>query len=162
MIDKNINAVFSSNSDEWETPQEFFELLKKEYGEFDLDPCCTKETAKADWYITKEEDGLSADWEDADYVFVNPPYSEVGKWAEKCFNEATENLRRVVLLVPSRTDTKWFHEYVLPYATEVRFVKGRLKFSNSKNSAPFPSMVVVFDYLKSRKNITQISTIGRK
>ena len=76
-------------------------------------------------------------------VFCNPPYSEIGKWVEKAFYESRNDGTLVVLLIPSRTDTKYFHDYIL-HRAEIRFVKGRLKFSNAKVNAPFPSMLVIF------------------
>tara|TARA_Y100000034_G_C6869777_1_gene396893 strand:+ start:1057 stop:1557 length:501 start_codon:yes stop_codon:yes gene_type:complete len=152
---------FSSGSDEWETPQDFFDMLERRFGKFELDPCCTKENAKCGLFFTKEDDGLTSHWEDYERIFVNPPYSKVSDWVKKCVEEATDE-RLVVMLVPARTDTKWFHEHVMPNATEVLFVKGRLKFSGSKNSAPFPSMVVVFDYLNPSSTVPRVATIGRK
>ena len=134
-----LNAgMFSSNTDLWGTPQEFFNDLDKEF-DFTLDPCCTKENAKCEKHYTREDDGLLQDWSN-ERVFMNPPYGrEIGKWVKKAFESNT----LVVALLPSRTDTKWFHDYIYNIA-EVRFVKGRLKFSDSENPAPFPSMVVVW------------------
>lgn len=126
----------------WETPQDFFDELNKEFG-FDLDPCATLETAKCDKYFTEKDDGLAQDW--GGYtVFCNPPYGrEISKWVEKCHNEAQKPNTTVVMLIPSRTDTKYFHEWIY-HKAEIRFIKGRLKFGDAKNSAPFPSMVVIF------------------
>lgn len=133
--------MFSSKTDLWATPQEFFDSLNREF-RFTLDPCCTHENAKCEKHFTKEEDGLSKSWE-GEVVFCNPPYGrELSAWVRKCSEESKH--AQVVMLVPARTDTKWFHDYIYGKA-EVRFVKGRLKFGDSKNSAPFPSMVVVFE-----------------
>lgn len=135
MINK---GLFTSTTDLWETPQDLFSELNKEFG-FTLDPCSTHENAKCKKHFTKENDGLSQDWS-KDIVFMNPPYGrEIGKWVEKAYNSNTT----VVCLLPARTDTKWFHNYIYHHA-EIRFIKGRLKFGNSKNSAPFPSMIVIF------------------
>ena len=76
-------------------------------------------------------------------MFCNPPYSNIARWVEKAFTETKNNNTLVVMLIPSRTDTRYFHNYIYNRA-EIRFIKGRLKFGNSKNSAPFPSMIVIF------------------
>ena len=134
-------VLFSSNSDEWATPQEFFNSINKEF-EFDLDPCATLDNHKYDKYYTIEEDGLSKKW-GGHRVFCNPPYSQINKWVEKAFRESKEDNTLVVMLIPSRTDTRYFHNFIYKRA-EIRFVKGRLKFGDSNNSAPFPSMLVIF------------------
>ena len=134
----------TSNTDEWATPQAFFDELNKEFN-FTLDPCSTKENHKCNKYYTKEDDGLSKDWRN-EIVFCNPPYGrEIGKWVEKAFmtNQLNMGDNPIVMLLPARTDTKYFHEYIYNKA-EIRFIKGRLKFGDSKNSAPFPSMIVIF------------------
>ena len=133
-------GLFTSKTSEWETPQEFFNELNKEF-HFSLDPCATKENTKCNRFYTKENDGLSKDW--YGNVFMNPPYGrEIGKWVEKAYKEM-EKGTIIVGLLPARTDTRWFHDYIYNKA-EIRFLKGRLKFSNSKNSAPFPSMVIIW------------------
>lgn len=134
--------MFSSKSDEWSTPQSFFDSLDAEFS-FDLDACATEENHKCEEYFTKEQNGLCADWGGRTVFFCNPPYSEIEKWVAKAFYEGRKDNTVVVLLIPSRTDTKYFHNYIM-HRSEIRFVKGRLKFGNSKNSAPFPSMVVIF------------------
>lgn len=132
------DGMFSSKTDLWSTPQATFDELDKEF-HFTLDPCSTHENAKCEKHYTKEDDGLSKDWS-GERVFCNPPYGrEIGKWVKKC----VESKSLVVALLPARTDTKWFHEYIYGKA-EIRFIKGRLKFGDSKNSAPFPSMVVIW------------------
>ena len=134
-------TLFSSASDNWGTPQEFFDGLNAEFG-FTLDPCADELNHKCEKYFTKKQNGLLQDWGN-ETVFCNPPYGrEIGEWIRKAIS-AAENGATVVMLIHARTDTKWFHELVFPYA-EIRFVKGRLKFGNSGNSAPFPSMVAVF------------------
>lgn len=130
-------GLFSSKTHEWATPQELFDKYDKYYA-FTLDPCATKQNAKCSTYYTKEIDGLRQSW-DRERVFMNPPYGrEIGKWIKK----ACESDSLVVMLLPARTDTKWFHEYIYK-KLEILFIKGRLKFGGCKNSAPFPSMIVV-------------------
>lgn len=136
----NTDVMFSSKSDLWETPQDLFDRLDAEFG-FDLDACATPENAKCAAYYTPEMDGLSQPWKGT--VWCNPPYGhQVCRWVEKAARSALEGAT-VVMLLPARTDTRWFHRWIYRRA-EVRFVKGRLKFGGSKNSAPFPSMVIVF------------------
>lgn len=138
----NTDVMFSSKTDQWSTPQDFFDKLNDEFN-FTLDPCADEQNHKCDVYYTKEQNGLSKNW-GGQRVFCNPPYGrEIGKWVEKCFVESKKPNTICVMLIPARTDTKWFHEYIYKIA-EIRFIKGRLKFGNSNNSAPFPSMVVVF------------------
>ena len=131
----------SSKNMTWSTPQNFFDKLNLEFN-FTLDPCATPETAKCDKYYTEEDDGLSKDWS-GERVFCNPPYGrEIKHWVKKCSEENTEI---TVMLIPARTDTKYFHEYIYQKKNvEIRFIKGRLKFGEATNSAPFPSMVVIF------------------
>ena len=137
---KGQTTLFSHKSDEWATPQDLFDKLNEEF-HFDIDVCATPQNKKCDRYFTQADDGLSQEW-GTDTVFCNPPYSNIYAWAEKCFHHKG----KAVLLVPSRTDTKWFHEFCYKKENvELRFIKGRLKFNNSKNSAPFPSVVVVFN-----------------
>lgn len=142
-MDKQTQKVmFSSERDDWSTPQEFYDELNQRY-RFTLDPCCSSETAKCAKYYTAEDDGLSKDWE-GETVFMNPPYGRgIEKWIEKAYKEGMKEGTTVVCLIPARTDTKYWHEYCMR-AKELFFVKGRLKFGESKNSAPFPSAVVVF------------------
>ncbi len=133
------NVHFSSKTDLWSTPQDFYEKLDDEF-HFTLDPCATHENHKTDKYFTIEDDGLSQPW-DGEVVFMNPPYGRViGYWMKK----ASEANAMVVCLVPARTDTRWWHDYVINGGGEVRFIKGRLKFGGQKNSAPFPSAVVIY------------------
>lgn len=134
-----MSVHFSSKTDLWSTPQNFYDMLDDEFN-FTLDPCATHDNHKTDKYYTLEDDGLSKDWT-GEVVFMNPPYGrEIGKWVKK----AKESNATVVCLVPSRTDTRWWHDNVINDASEIRFIKGRLKFGGQKNSAPFPSAVVVF------------------
>lgn len=137
----NESVLCSSKSDEWSTPQNVFDALNLEF-EFDLDPCATDENHKCNQYYTKEDDGLTKDWGGC-RVFCNPPYSRIGAWVEKCFREGQKDHTLVVLIIPSRTDTKYFHNFIYN-RSEIRFIKGRLKFGGHTENAPFPSMVVIF------------------
>ena len=134
-------ALFSSATDNWATPQDFYDELHREF-DFTLDPCADTKNAKCQKYYTEEQNGLKQNW-GKNRIFCNPPYGRaVGDWAEKSY-KASQGGALVVFLVPARTDTKWFHNWVYGKA-ELRFVKGRLKFGNSQNSAPFPSLVAVY------------------
>lgn len=137
----NIEVHFSSKTNEWSTPQDFFDKLNEEFN-FTLDPSCTKENAKCKKFYTEEDNGLIKSW-DNETVFCNPPYGRgLKEWVKKA-SESRGGV--VVLLVPARTDTQYFHKYIYQKENvEIRFLKGRLKFGESKNSAPFPSMVVIF------------------
>lgn len=137
----NTDVMFSSKKMDWETPQDFYESLNDEFG-FTLDAAASAENAKCEHYYTEKENGLVQDWE-GETVFCNPPYGrQLPKWIEKCYNESRKDKTTVVMLIPARTDTKAFHEYIYD-KSEVRFVKGRLRFGDGKGRAPFPSMVVI-------------------
>ncbi len=144
-MDKTTQGLmFSSKSNDWETPADFYNQLDAEFG-FTLDPCASQSSAKCSSFYTTDDDGLSKNWE-GQTVFMNPPYGrKIGNWIQKAYEEGEKSNTRVVALIPARTDTKYWHNYCMK-ATEIRFVKGRLKFGqgNTKNSAPFPSAVVVF------------------
>lgn len=134
------NVHFSSKSDEWPTPQEFFDLYAKEFG-FTLDVCATPENAKCALYFTRTEDGLAQEW-GTHTCWMNPPYGRsIGHWMQKACDAAQKGAL-VVCLVPARTDTNWWHEYAM--RGEIRFLRGRLKFGGCRNPAPFPSAVVIF------------------
>lgn len=125
------NVVFSSASDHWSTPDDTYAALDSEFG-FTFDPCPLQST----------EDGLKRNW--GGRVFCNPPYSKIAEFIRKgLYHLAERQCELLVFLIPSRTDTKWFHDYVVGKA-EIRFLRGRLKFGNSKNSAPFPSMICIW------------------
>lgn len=136
MINK---VMYSSEKDDWETPQELFDYYNFQY-DFTLDVAASAQNHKCKDYFTKEDDGLLKEWYGR--VWCNPPYGrEIGKWVKKC----AEYRGLSVMLIPARTDTKWFHEYILNNPrVEISFIRGRLHFNNSKNAAPFPSMIVVF------------------
>ncbi len=137
------NAVmFSSKTDQWATPQDFYDELDKEFS-FTHDQCADVQNHKCDQYFTKNEDGQAHEWR-GNRVFCNPPYGRaMYKWVEKCYREGCKDNTIVVLLIPARTDTTYFHDFILNRA-EVRFIKGRLKFGGGKDPAPFPSMLVIF------------------
>lgn len=139
----NNTGLFSSDSDLWETPQWIFDELNTEFG-FTLDVCATDDNKKCEEYINPTEDGLKQPWNGR--VWCNPPYGrQIGLWIEKAQKEIHTNpyADLIVLLIPARTDTKWFHDYLYQKRNvELRFIKGRLKFGDKKD-APFPSMVAV-------------------
>ncbi|TGY07114.1 DNA N-6-adenine-methyltransferase [Bacteroides acidifaciens] len=137
------SVLFSSASDVWATPQDLFDELNKEFG-FNLDPCALPDNAKCEKYFTPEINGLSQCW-GGYVVFCNPPYGrQIYDWVKKCYEESRKPGTTVVMLIPARTDTRYFHEFIYHKAKEIRFIKGRLKFGNAKNAAPFPSMIVIF------------------
>jgi phage N-6-adenine-methyltransferase len=134
-----VSVHFSSKSDNWATPQDFYDSLNAEFG-LTVDVCASADNAKCETYFTKEQDGLKQIW--TGVVWCNPPYGrEIGKWIKKAYQTAARG-HTVVMLIPARTDTAYWHDYVV-YG-EVRFIRGRLKFGGHKNSAPFPSAVVIF------------------
>jgi len=153
-------GLFSSKSDEWETPQDLFDRLDAEF-HFTLDPCATLENTKCEKYYTRKDNGLLQDWANHT-VFVNPPYGrKIGKWVKKSFCEALDHGIIVVMLIPARTDTRYWHKYVMK-ANEIRFIKGRLYFGDGTKRAPFPSTVVIFDPFtrQGRTNIMAINPSG--
>lgn len=132
-------ASFSHAHDEWETPQWLYETLDKEFG-FTLDVAASTQNHKHAIYLSSNEDGLSQEWFGC--AWMNPPYSQISQWVRKAHEQAQRGTT-VVCLVPSRTDTRWWHEFVVR-SHEVRFIKGRLKFGGAKYNAPFPSAIVIF------------------
>lgn len=140
-------ALYSSRTDEWPTPRAFYEALNAEF-HFTLDPCASAANAKCRCYFTARENGLLQNW-GRHRVFCNPPYGRImPRWAQKCF-EASRGGATVVLLAHSRTDTRWFQDWVYGKANEIRFVRGRLKFGDGRQSAPFPSLVAIYRPLLS-------------
>jgi site-specific DNA-methyltransferase (adenine-specific) len=139
----NQKALFSSQNPSWSTPQELFDEMDAEFG-FTLDPCADDDNHKCGRYYTKEQDGLAQDWS-GEVVFCNPPYGrQIGKWVEKAFREVyAGGCRTAVLLLPARTETKWFHDFIY-HRAEIRFIRGRIRFDGAVYNAPFPSMIVVF------------------
>ena len=134
----NTNVMFSSKTDLWATPQDLFDKYDEIY-RFETDVCALPENAKCKRFFTPEMDGLKQEW--TGVCWCNPPYGrQIGKWVAK----ACKSFATVVMLLPARTDTKWFHDYCLPYG-KIEFLRGRLKFGGCDNSAPFPSMIVIFE-----------------
>ena len=125
----NLKALFSSARQDWKTPRDVYRVLDTEF-DFDFDPCPS----------SPDFNGLEIEWGDRN--FVNPPFKDIGEWAKKAHEEWQKG-KTIVLLIPSRTDTRWWHDYIMK-ATEIRFIKGRLRFEGAKNSAPFPSAIIVF------------------
>lgn len=135
------SGMFTSNTDLWSTPQSFFDKYNTQY-HFTLDVCATNENAKCEQYYTKEIDGLSQEW--FGVCWMNPPYGrDIKYWVKKAYESSIKNSATVVCLLPARTDTAWWHDYCMK-AKHIEFIRGRLKFGDSKNSAPFPSAIVVF------------------
>jgi phage N-6-adenine-methyltransferase len=140
-VTKNVtgNVLFSSKTDLWSTPQDLFDELNAEFG-FTFDVCALPENAKCTAFYTPADDGLAQPW--SGVCWMNPPYGrEIGLWLAKA-TEAVRSGATVVALVPSRTGTRWWRQFTSN--AEVRFLPGRLRFGNAKNSAPFDSAVVVF------------------
>jgi len=137
----NNELMFSSNDMTWETPQDLFDILNSEFN-FTLDVCALPQTAKCKEYYTPEINGLIQDWKGV--CWMNPPYGRgINQWLKKAYEESLKGAT-VVCLIPSRTDTKYWHDYCMK-ASEIRLIKGRLKFGEAINSAPFPSAIIVFD-----------------
>ena len=148
----NTELMFSKKSDMWATPQNFFDKVNQEFN-FTLDVCAVEENAKCLSFFSPEDDGLSKEW--SGVCWCNPPYSDTASWTRKCVTEAYRGVT-TALLIPARTDTKYFQNDILRYSilnkdreeyaieTELRFLPGRLKFGDGKNSAPFPSVLVIF------------------
>jgi site-specific DNA-methyltransferase (adenine-specific) len=158
----NTELMFSSESPEWVTPQEFYDKLHNVFN-FTLDPCCTPQNRKCEVFFTLENDGLNQHWHGHN-VFVNPPYGRViSKWVEKCYKESNENTP-IVLLIPSRTDTSYQHDYIFAHSKAICFIRGRLKFVENgviKNSAPFPSQIALFGKYPNRNQYNTLSEFGK-
>lgn len=141
-----VSVHFSSKTDMWATPQDLFDKLNAQFG-FTLDVCAIEENAKCSKFLSPNVDGLACDWKD-NICWMNPPYGRgIAKWVKKAYESTLPDWQHsgaiVVCLLPARTDTKWWHDYVIPHGA-VEFLKGRLKFGGHKNNAPFPSAIVVF------------------
>lgn len=144
--------MYSSKKQDYETPQKLYDKLNREFG-FTLDPCSTHENAKCKNHYTITENGLKQDW-GAEIVFMNPPYGrEISKWVKKAYDESLKGAI-VVCLLPARTDTGWWHNYCMK--GEIRLIRGRLKFSGSKNSAPFPSAIVIFRITSNQRSLLKM------
>jgi len=137
----NNKLFFSSDLQTGRTPDDLYNILDNEF-HFDFDPCPTFISARVDQTCSLAPfDGLTISWKKSNYC--NPPYNNQTAWVEKAYNESLKN-KTCVMLLPARTDTKLFHEFIFKKAREIRFIKGRLKFKQYTNSAPFPSMIVIF------------------
>lgn len=139
-------AALTSDNMEWETPPELYEAVDAIW-HFDLDPCASDENHLCEDYFTADDDGLTKDW-GGRRVFCNPPYGRaIGKWVEKAAKESIKPSTVVVVLCPARTDTAYWHDWVVPYASEVSFLRGRVKYrlhGKELNSSPFPSCLIRF------------------
>lgn len=175
----NRDLMFSSKSDLWCTPKDLFESLNKEFN-FNLDVCATDKSKKCQRFYSVQDDALSVNWwtPTGTIAFCNPPYGRsIGKWVKKChdegsFQDSYYGCEKVIMLIPSRTDTKWFHDYILG-KSEIRFIKGRLKFINLEDKekftkqgtenkispAPFPSMIIIFG---NKPQIYSADKLGKK
>lgn len=146
MNEQTRQTLFSSATDEWATPRGLLEVIRQEYP-ITLDVCANADNAVCANYYGKEADGLAQPWRGV--CWMNPPYGRgIGAWIAKAARSAREGAT-VICLLPSRTDTAWWHDYCEPVLRgrtpgEVVFLRGRLKFGGCPNPAPFPSVIVVF------------------
>ena len=140
-----MNVHFSSKKHDWATPWPLFQKLNDSYGPFELDVCATAQNAKCKSFFSLEDDGLAQVWHGV--CWMNPPYGRaLPRWMFKAVAEVrTGRARRVVCLLPVRTDTAWWHRYVLPYGAEIHYLRGRIRFEGAASSAPLPSGVVIFE-----------------
>src|SRR6266705_2873597 len=139
-------TLFSSAKQDYETPDDLFAWAHERWG-FTIDACAVLANAKLPRYWNPRQDGLTQPWHQKGiglHVWCNPPYNQLKHWVEKAYNEAIDNDALSVLLIPARTDTKIWHSYVFNHASEVYFIKGRLRFKGAPSSAPFPSALVVY------------------
>lgn len=140
-----LQATFSSERQDWATPWDFFKLQESKYGPFDLDVCATLENSKCQKFFTPHDDALSRHW--PGHCWMNPPYGrEIARWLQHACRETYDlgNASQVIALLPARTDTSWWHDFVLQFAAHIDFIRGRIRFEGAINNAPFPSAVVVF------------------
>lgn len=153
-------VMFSSNKQTWETPRDLFAILDGMF-HFDLDVCADKDTAKCKRYFTEEQDGLKQDWEGV--CWMNPPYNRhQHKWVKKGIEEVQKgNCKQLVVLIPARTETVAWQDYIFPNASNVMFFKGRLKFEGTDNAAPFPSALVIFGKSLTHDQKIILSTYGK-
>lgn len=139
-------GMFTSATDDWFTPQDFFDAQNKKYGPFDIDVCADANNAKCQVFFTKEQNGLLQEWKGK--CWMNPPYGkQIKQWMKKAY-ESSQQGATVVCLVPARTDTGWWHDYAMK--GEIIFVRGRLKFGGATWNAPFPSALIVFNLASAR------------
>lgn len=160
-LDPLFSSAKNGGSDDWPTPEWLYNKITRETNlgrPFVLDPCADATNKKCVKFYTIEDDGLKQPWAPYGKVFVNPPYSKVKNWVKKSFDESKllkELDDVIVLLIPARTDTTWWHDYVAK-AAQIYFLKGRVKFGDAKNSAPFPSAVVVFRPYEAFKKVNEV------
>lgn len=155
-MDKKV--LFSSKSNNWETPNKLFEKLNNIFN-FSLDVCASNKNAKCDKYYTIEDDSLNIQWNGN--CWMNPPYGrKISTWIKKAYKESLKSNTFIVCLIPARTDTKYQHDLIFKYAEAVCFIKGRIKFSGNQNNAPFPSQIVVFGKSLNKDEIKQLGQIG--
>jgi phage N-6-adenine-methyltransferase len=141
-------TLLSSQNGLWGTPQNFFEQQAAQYGPFDLDVCAVASNAKCENFLSPLEDALKQSWHGV--CWMNPPYGhDIGKWILKAWKESClpGHAKRVVCLLPARTDTRWWQDYVQKYASKIEFIRGRIKFEGAQYNAPFPSAIAVFGEL---------------
>lgn len=153
MVDK---ALYSNNSDEWETPHDLFDKLNKEFS-FTMDGAATEGNSKCKKFCYENQNiDLLYDpaWK-CERVWLNPPYSKLKYFCEVALRQSVGYGAIVVMLLPSRTDTKYWHDIIMPYAHEIRFFKGRLNFEGGKHSAPFPSCLVIFRPIKRKRLVVK-------
>lgn len=155
---ENLNdSLFSSKNQTWETPQCLFDKLNYAF-DFVLDVCAVDDTAKCNKYFTPKIDGLTQEWDNM--CWMNPPYGRQQiKWIEKAYNESLNN-STTVCLIPARPDTKVWQNIIFPKAVAICFIKGRLKFGGSKDSAPFPSALIVFGEKINKKQEDCLKSLG--
>ena len=150
----NNELMFSSKSNEWGTPKNVFEEINKEFN-FNLDPCANEKNHKCEEYFTIKDNGLNKEW-GGKRVFCNPPYGRSLKlWVKKAYEESKKNNTLIVMLIPARTDTSYFHDYIYN-KSEIRFIRGRILFekdgeevSDKSKRAPFPSMFVIYNNINT-------------
>lgn len=136
-------VMYSSVTELWATPQKTFDALHAEF-DFTLDAAAVAENAKCPRFFSPEQDAFKQNWGN-ERVYCNPPYGKpLPLWIKKAWSECRDNGATVVMLIPARTDTAVWHDIVFPYAAEIRYLRGRLKFGGATNSAPFPSALVIF------------------
>jgi len=154
-----IKSMVSSKSNEWATPMKLFNYLNAMFC-FNLDPCSTYENKKCNKYFTQKDDGLNQEWSlngSGRSVFINPPYGgHTADWIKKAIHETKEHHCVCVMLIVSSTDRSYWHEYIDKFADEIWFLRGRIKFNESKSTAPFASAIIVFRPLTSRRIISFI------
>lgn len=140
------NSLYSSDKMDWGTPTKLFQELNHEFV-FTLDAAASDQNTKCKHYFTESSDGLNQDWGNHNSIFLNPPYGRaIPKWVEKAYNESLKPNTTIVCLIPVRSDTKWWHNFVMK-SSEIRLMNRRLTFEGANNKAPFPACIVVFSGL---------------